>query len=72
MNWGPDVDAARRADRYRAARKDKGELIATRVLRWELQDVGVPYTQLQGEVDRIRALAALKRAILRVICRSET
>jgi hypothetical protein len=52
------VDAARRADRYRAARKDKGELIATRVLRWELQDAGVLYEQLEREVDRIRALAA--------------
>jgi hypothetical protein len=53
-----EADAARRADRYRAARKDKGELIATRVLRWELQDAGVLYEQLEREVDRIRALAA--------------
>jgi len=60
-----DVDAARRADQYRAARKDKGELIATRALRWGLQDAGVLYEQLEREVDRIRALAASGRAILR-------
>jgi hypothetical protein len=53
-----EADAARRADRYRAARKDKGELIATRALRWELQDAGVLYEQLEREVDRIRGLAA--------------
>jgi hypothetical protein len=53
-----DVDAARRADQYRAARKDKGDLIATRALRWGLQDAGVLYEQLEREVDRIRALAA--------------
>ena len=53
-----EADAVRRADRYRAARKDKGELIATRSLRWELQDAGVLYEQLEREVDRIRALAA--------------
>jgi hypothetical protein len=53
-----EADAARRADRYRAARREKGEAIANRVLRWELQDVGVPYTQLQREVDRIQQLAA--------------
>jgi hypothetical protein len=52
-----DVDAARRADRYRAARKDKGDLIATRALRWGLQDAGVLYEQLEREVDRIRQLA---------------
>ena len=52
-----EADAAHRADRYRAARKDKGELIATRVLRWELQDAGVLYEQLEREVDRIRQLA---------------
>ena len=60
-----DVDAARRADQYRAARKEKGELIATRALRWELQDAGVLYEQLEREVDRIRGLAASGRAILR-------
>ena len=53
-----EPDAARRADRYRAARKDKGELIATRALRWALQDAGVLYEQLEREIDRIRALAA--------------
>jgi hypothetical protein len=52
-----DADAARHAERYRAARKEKGELIATRVLRWELQDAGVLYDRLQREVDRIRQLA---------------
>jgi hypothetical protein len=53
-----EADAARRADQYRAARKDKGDLIATRALRWGLQDAGVLYEQLEREVDRIRALAA--------------
>jgi hypothetical protein len=53
-----DVDAARRADQFRAARKDKGDLIATRALRWGLQDAGVLYEQLEREVDRIRGLAA--------------
>jgi hypothetical protein len=52
-----DVDAARRADQYRAARAQKGEAIANRVLRWELQDAGVPYQRLQGEVERIQQLA---------------
>jgi hypothetical protein len=52
-----EADAARRADRYRAARKDKGDLIATRALRWGLQDAGVLYEQLEREVDRIRQLA---------------
>jgi hypothetical protein len=60
-----EADAARRADQYRAARKEKGELIATRALRWGLQDAGVLYEQLEREVDRIRALAASGRAILR-------
>jgi hypothetical protein len=60
-----DVDAARRADQFRAARKDKGDLIATRALRWGLQDAGVLYEQLEREVDRIRALAASGRAILK-------
>jgi len=53
-----DVDAARRADQYRAARKEKGDLIATRALRWGLQNAGVLYEQLEREVDRIRGLAA--------------
>lgn len=67
-----DVELARRAERFQAARKAKGELIANRALRWELQNAGVPYQLLQREVDRITAIAntgdqqhALKRAILR-------
>jgi hypothetical protein len=52
-----DADAARRAERYRAARKRRGELVASRGLKWALQDAGVPYERLQQEVDRIRQLA---------------
>jgi hypothetical protein len=52
-----DAEVACRAERFRTARREKGEAIATRVLRWELQDAGVPYQQLQREVDRIRQLA---------------
>jgi hypothetical protein len=52
-----DVDAARRAERYRTMRDRRGDLAAVRTLRWELQYAGVPYQLLQQEVDRIRQLA---------------
>jgi hypothetical protein len=52
-----EADATRRAERYRAARKEKGEMIATRALRWALQDAGVLYDRLQREFDRIQQLA---------------
>jgi hypothetical protein len=51
------TDLTRHAERFRAARKEKGEMIATRALRWELQDAGVLYDRLQREVDRVRQLA---------------
>jgi len=51
-----DADAARYADRYRAARKDRGAPAANRVLRWELE-LCVPPGKLQREVERIRQLA---------------
>jgi hypothetical protein len=54
-----DADAARRAARYRTTREQRGAWAANRILRWELQDAGVPYKQLQREVDRIHRLAAL-------------
>jgi hypothetical protein len=51
-----DVDAARRADRYRAVRKERGELAANRGLRWELERYVSP-NKLQRELERIRQLA---------------
>jgi hypothetical protein len=51
-----DADAARYADRYRAARKDRGAPAANRVLRWELE-LCVPPGKLQRELERIRQLA---------------
>jgi hypothetical protein len=45
------------ADRYQTTREQRGAWAADRILRWELQDAGVPYQRLQREVDRIRQMA---------------
>jgi energy-coupling factor transporter ATP-binding protein EcfA2 len=51
-----DTEAARYANRYRGVRKDRGELAANRVLRWELERHVSP-NKLQRELERIRQLA---------------
>jgi hypothetical protein len=51
-----NTEAARYANRYRGVRKDRGELAANRVLRWELERHVSP-NKLQRELERIRQLA---------------